>query len=194
MGGEAWGRDHAPVQVRHYQTHSLERPTLWQKTCVRQPAGAHQDQGKASSKDAFGEPSVATKSPSMEPSPRSYTHHHRAARRVNSLFHTLYVDATPKPRPSSRKSPVRVFLFYGHAVDPTMLTAVNKISMEQAKPHSKPSTAYSVTPHAIPMPLAVVFKPSNMQLCGQSDTSYISETGARSRAVASYTLWSQPGW
>jgi len=77
-----------------------------------------------------------------------------------------------------------VFLFYSRAVDPTMLTAVNKISMEQAKPTRATLKAVDrLLSYAARYPSAtVVFRPSNMQLCGQSDASYISETEARSRA------------
>jgi hypothetical protein len=65
-----------------------------------------------------------------------------------------------------------------------MLTAVNKISMEQAKPTVATLKAIDrLLSYAARYPNAtVVFKPSNMQLCGQSDASYISETGARSRS------------
>ena len=77
-----------------------------------------------------------------------------------------------------------VLLFYSRAVDPTILTAVNKISMEQANP-----TQHTV--HAVDRLLSytqqfpnngVIIKPSNMQMTAQSDASYLSETKARSRA------------
>ena len=92
-----------------------------------------------------------------------------------------YVDAKTK---TFVQEVTGVFLFYSRAVDPTMLTAVNKISMEQAKPTVATLKAIDrLLSYAARYPNAtVVFKPSNMQLCGQSDASYISETGARSRA------------
>ena len=92
-----------------------------------------------------------------------------------------YVDATLK---TFVQEVTGVFLFYSRAVDPTMLTAVNKISMEQAKPTVATLAAVDrLLSYAERYPMAkVVIKPSNMQLCAQSDASYHSESGARSRA------------
>ena len=77
-----------------------------------------------------------------------------------------------------------VFLFYSRAVDPTMLTAVNKISSEQSKPTGATLKAVDrLLSYAERYPNAsIVLTPSNMQLCVQSDASYNSESNARSRA------------
>jgi hypothetical protein len=79
-----------------------------------------------------------------------------------------------------------VFLFYSRAVDPTMLTAVNKISMQSAKPtHATLKAIDRLLSYAERYPNAITeIRPSNMQLCAQSDASYLSEYGARSRAGA----------
>jgi hypothetical protein len=79
---------------------------------------------------------------------------------------------------------VGVFLFYARAVDPLMLTAINKIGSMQAQASSqildqverflayankfKDSTLY--------------IQASDMKLYGHSDASYLSEPNARSRA------------
>ena len=77
-----------------------------------------------------------------------------------------------------------VFLFYSRAVDPTMLTAVNKISMQQSQPTAATLKAIDrLFSYASRHPDAhIVIRPSNMQLQAQSDASYHSETKARSRA------------
>jgi len=80
-----------------------------------------------------------------------------------------------------------VFLFYSRAVDPTMLTAVNKISMQQAAPTQATLKAIDrLLSYAERYPNATVeIYPSDMQLCAQGDASYLSETKARSRAAVS---------
>ena len=77
-----------------------------------------------------------------------------------------------------------VFLFYSRAVDPTMLAAVNKISMEQSKPTTDTLKAVDrLLSYAEQYPNAVTtIRRSNMILCVQSDASYHSESQARSRA------------
>jgi hypothetical protein len=65
-----------------------------------------------------------------------------------------------------------------------MLTAVNKISMQQAKPTEATLLAVDrLLSYAERYPTAeITIRPSNMKLCAQSDASYHSESGARSRA------------
>ena len=81
-----------------------------------------------------------------------------------------------------------VFLFYSRAIDPTMLTAVNKISMQSAKPTRATLQAIDrLLSYAERYPNAIIeIRPRKftMQLCAQSDASYLSEHGARSRAGA----------
>ena len=92
-----------------------------------------------------------------------------------------YVDAATK---TYVQEVTGVFLFYSRAVDPTMLTAVNKISSEQSKPTTATLKAIDrLLSYASRHPDAsIVLRPSNMQLCAESDASYHSETKARSRA------------
>lgn len=79
---------------------------------------------------------------------------------------------------------VGVIAYYARAVDPTMLTAVNKIGSTQARPTRAVMAEtihllhYTATwPDAI-----IVYHASGMQLALHSDASYLSETKARSRA------------
>ena len=92
-----------------------------------------------------------------------------------------YVDAKTK---TFVQEVTGVFLFYSRAVDPTMLTAVNRISSEQSKPTKATLLAVDrLLSYAERHPVSrIALRPSNMQLCAQSDASYNSESGARSRA------------
>ena len=92
-----------------------------------------------------------------------------------------YVDAKTK---TFIQEVTGVFLFYSRAVDPTMLTAVNRISSEQAKPTQATLAAVDrLLSYAERYPNAtIVIRASNMKLCVQSDASYLNESNARSRA------------
>ena len=79
---------------------------------------------------------------------------------------------------------VGVFLFYSRAVDPTMLTAINKIASRQAKPTSLiKQEVERFLQYANKWPNATMrVRASNMKLVCHSDGSYLSESEARSRA------------
>ncbi len=79
---------------------------------------------------------------------------------------------------------VGVFLFYARAVDPTMLTAINKIASRQAKPTSLiKKEVERFLQYANKWPEATMrVRASNMKLVCHSDGSYLSESEARSRA------------
>ncbi len=79
---------------------------------------------------------------------------------------------------------VGVFLFYARAVDPTMLTAINKIASRQAKPTSLiKKEVERFLQYANKWPDATMrVRASNMKLVCHSDGSYLSESEARSRA------------
>jgi hypothetical protein len=79
---------------------------------------------------------------------------------------------------------VGVFLFYARAVDPTMLTAINKIACRQAKPTQlikKEVERFFQYAHKYP-DSTLCIRASNMKLICHSDGSYLSEAEARSRA------------
>jgi hypothetical protein len=79
---------------------------------------------------------------------------------------------------------VGVFLFYARAVDPTMLTAVNKLASKQANPTENVVAASErLMQYAARFPNATIqIRPSTMQLMCHSDASYLSELNSRSRA------------
>ncbi len=79
---------------------------------------------------------------------------------------------------------VGVFLFYARAVDPTMLTAINKIASRQAKPTSLiKKEVERFLQYANKWPDATMrIRASDMKLVCHSDGSYLSESEARSRA------------
>jgi hypothetical protein len=95
-------------------------------------------------------------------------------------------DLTP-PLPPDRKQRIQqivgTFLYYARAVDPTMLTAINKLASIQANPTEATELAvhrflsYAKTwPHAY-----LVIRPSDMILHAHSDASHLSESESRSR-------------
>ena len=75
-------------------------------------------------------------------------------------------------------------LFCSRAVDDTMLTAVNHISSDQARPtESVMAGATRLLQYAASYPAnKLVYHACDMQLCVQSDASYHSRSGARSVA------------
>jgi hypothetical protein len=79
---------------------------------------------------------------------------------------------------------VGVFLFYARAVDPTMLTAINKIASRQSKATSLIRKEVDrFLQYASKYPNATMrVRASNMKLVAHSDGSYLSESEARSRA------------
>ena len=79
---------------------------------------------------------------------------------------------------------VGVFLFYSRAVDPTMLTTINKISSDQSHPTQTTMRAVErFLGYAKRYPNSHIrISESNMQMQVQSDASYLSESNARSRA------------
>jgi hypothetical protein len=79
---------------------------------------------------------------------------------------------------------VGVLLFYARAVDPTMLCAISKISSAQAKRTTAVLRATeNLLLYAASHPTATVtYHASDMRLISHSDASYLSESGARSRA------------
>ena len=97
------------------------------------------------------------------------------------------IDDTSPVSPASKtriQEIVGVFLFYARAVDPTMLTAVNKLASKQANPtESVVAASERLMQYAARFPDATIeIRPSDMQLMCHSDASYLSEQNSRSRA------------
>jgi len=79
---------------------------------------------------------------------------------------------------------VGTFLFYGRAVDATMLPALSAIASTQAKPTEETmKKTKQFLDYAASHPDAIItYKASKMVLATHSDASYLSEPEARSRA------------
>jgi hypothetical protein len=103
------------------------------------------------------------------------------------------VDETSPISPTRRKriqQIVGTLLYYARAVDPTMLTALNKVASQQANPTiAVERAADRILHYAKKFPDAhIVYKPSDMVLLAHSDASFNSETKARSRAGGVFFL------
>eukprot|EP00957_Ditylum_brightwellii_P058921 4468059-Ditylum_brightwellii.AAC.1 len=100
-------------------------------------------------------------------------------------------DLSP-PLSSKQKNCVQqmlsTLLFYAHAVDPTMLVAINSIAAQQAVPTENTATAIVyLLNYAATYPDAVIcYSASGMVLHIHSDASCLSESRARSQAGGHY--------
>jgi hypothetical protein len=110
----------------------------------------------------------------------------KEAQLTAALDTTPFLSAANKTRVQSI---IGVLLYYARAVDGTMLGACNRIASQQANPTQKTlDAAHHLLGYAATYPNAKLeFRPSDMILRMDSDASYNSETGARSRA--SYCAW-----
>ena len=102
------------------------------------------------------------------------------------------IDTTPPLSADNKtrlQSIIGVMLYYARAVDGTMLGTCNRLASQQANPTQKTlDAAHHLLDYAATYPDAKLeFRPSDMILRMDSDASYNSETGARSRA--SYCAW-----
>ncbi len=103
-------------------------------------------------------------------------------------------DSPPLPEARHKwlQQVIGTFLYYARAVDPTMLTAVNRLASQQA--HATLNTeraAQRLLAYANTYPNAsITYHASTMTLIGHADASYLSETNARSRAGAIFYLHS----
>jgi hypothetical protein len=102
-------------------------------------------------------------------------------------------DTSQKLTPSKKKyiqEVIGVFLYYGRAVDSTMLAALSAIASVQAQPTEETMTCckhfldYAAThPDAI-----LTYKRSDMVLVVYSNASYLSKPKARSRTSGHFFL------
>jgi hypothetical protein len=83
-----------------------------------------------------------------------------------------------------------VFLYYGRAVDSTMLTALSAIASAQAEPTEDTMTLCKqfLDYAATHQDAIITYKKSDMVLVVHSDASYLSEPKARSRAGGHFFL------
>jgi hypothetical protein len=102
-------------------------------------------------------------------------------------------DYSPPLSPSQLKyvqAIIGVFLYYARAVDPTMLTQLNKLASQQATASTSLLVQVQHFLHyAATFPNAQgIFRASDMRLIVHSDASYLSESNARSRAGGNHFL------
>jgi len=85
---------------------------------------------------------------------------------------------------------VGTFLYYGRAVDPTTLVALNEISRQQSKPtHSTLKDISILMDYLYTYPNATLrFYAGTMQLKVESDASYLVVPGAKSRVAGHFYL------
>ena len=83
-----------------------------------------------------------------------------------------------------------VFLYYGRAIDSTILTALGSITTQQVAPtENTMRKIHQFLDYAATHPDAIIpFSASDMVLAGHSEASYLSETKARSRASSHFFL------
>ena len=107
-------------------------------------------------------------------------------------------DDTSDELPATDKTRIQeiigVLLFYGRAVDSTIITALGTIASQQASPTAKTMKSVLQTlDYCASHPNAVVrFNASDMILHVDSDASYLSAPKARSRAAGYHYLSSHP--
>ena len=110
---------------------------------------------------------------------------------------TTPIDLTPAMSDEQTKKLQQVvgtFLFYGRAVDPTMLHALNALAAAQS--HGTQATAEALTHllnYCATHPDAKIrYRASDMILHIHSDASYLTEAEARSRAGGHHFLSDKP--
>ena len=106
------------------------------------------------------------------------------------------IDTSPVLPTNDKKQIQKIIgslLYYGRAVDPTILVALSTLASQQNAPTT--ATAEAITKllnYVATHPNATIrYHKSNMILCTHSDASYLSEPKARSRAAGHYFLASK---
>ena len=100
--------------------------------------------------------------------------------------YTKEEDASPPLNATKNKlvqEVLGVFLYYGRAIDMTVLTALGNIATQQAAPNENTMrNVHQFFDYAATHPDAIItFHTSDMVLAGHSDASYLSESKAYSR-------------
>ena len=128
--------------------------------------------------------------------PEYAPHKHNAPQYGVPTQMTEPIDQTPQLNPAGIRfiqQVVGTFLYYARAVDNTMLVALSTLSAEQA--HGTENTAKALVKflnYCATNPEAVIrYQASDMILRVHSDTSYLTEPKARSRAGGYFYLGNQ---
>jgi hypothetical protein len=108
------------------------------------------------------------------------------------------IDTSPRLGPADEKrlqQIIGVFLFYARVVDSTMMVAVGRLGSLQAKATTAilPDVAHFLQYAATWPAASVVYHASDMMLAVDSDASYLSESGSRSRAGGRHYLRDSTG-
>ena len=116
--------------------------------------------------------------------------HHPTAAKCNMLPKKIIRLLYQRKRKKLVQKIVGDFLYYERAVDASMLPALSTISSDQANPTEITwKKAETFSDYAASHPDAIVtYRASKMILAAHSDTSYLSEREARSRAGGHFFL------
>jgi hypothetical protein len=126
--------------------------------------------------------------------PHHQPHQHSISTYGATVQYAKSEDTSQRLSPAENKyiqEVIGVFLYYGRAVDSTMLTALSAIASAQAKPteetmtHCKQFLDYAATHQDA----ILTYKSSNMVLVVHSDASYLNNPKAQSRAGGHFFLF-----
>ena len=130
----------------------------------------------------------------LPPQRQQYAPHKWIARQYGSHSQLVPPDNNTSTLPESQKKFVQqavgCFLYYGRAVDSTILPAVNEISMDQSKPTKATKEKTSMLLdylHTHPK-AKIRFLASEMQLHLESDAAYLVAQGSKSRVGGYFYL------
>jgi hypothetical protein len=125
--------------------------------------------------------------------PQHQPHQHTIPTYGTTIQYAKPEDTSQRLSPSEKKyiqEVIGTFLYYGRAVDSTMLTALSAIASAQAEPteetmtHCKQFLDYAATHQDA----ILTYKASDMVLVVHSDASYLSKPEARSHAGGHFFL------
>ncbi len=128
--------------------------------------------------------------------PQNQPHPHIPPTYGAKVQYTEPEDTLPKPSKDGKRFIQEVtgtFLFYGRAIDSTMLTALSGLASEQANPtEATMQICKQFLDYAASQEEAIVtYKKSDMKLAIHSDASYLSEPKAQSQAGGHFFLTKQ---
>ncbi len=125
--------------------------------------------------------------------PQHQPHQHSIPTYGATVQYTKSEDTSQRLSPAEKKyiqEVIGIFLYFGHAVNSTMLTALSAIASAQAEPTEETMTCCKqfLDYAATHQDAILTYKSSNMVLIVHSDASYLSKPKARSRAGGHFFL------
>ena len=123
------------------------------------------------------------------PAPKKPQHqpHPHMERTYGATIQYAKAPDTAPPLPATNKTYIQqvlgVLIYYGRAVNSTALVALGSIASAQATPTAQTMTLTKILLDYVAMhpDVILIYEKSDMVLAVHSDTSYLSEAGARSR-------------